>query len=71
MSLRAARAPMIAPPNRSPSPSGGGDRSPSPFGGGQRGGVPAAALKIAKRAWRELRKMRTAIILLAILALLA
>jgi cytochrome c biogenesis protein len=71
MSLRAARAPMIAPPNRSPSPSGGGDRSPSPYGGGQGGGFPAAALKIAKRAWRELRKMRTAIILLAILALLA
>ena len=71
MSLRAARAPMIAPPNRSPSPSGGGDRSPFPYGGGQGGGFPAAALKIAKRAWRELRKMRTAIILLAILALLA
>ncbi|HXN01961.1 MAG TPA: cytochrome c biogenesis protein ResB, partial [Candidatus Dormibacteraeota bacterium] len=62
MSLRATRAPMIAPP----------DQSPSPFGGGQGGGSPAAAaLRIAARAWRELRKMRTAIILLAILALLA
>jgi len=71
MSLRAARAPMIAPPDRSPAPVGGGGKSPSPFGGGQGGGLPAAALKIAKRAWRELRKMRTAIILLALLALLA
>jgi cytochrome c biogenesis protein len=71
MSLRAVRAPMIAPPDQSPAPIRGGGRSPIPFGGGQGGGVPAAALKIAKRAWRELRKMRTAIILLAILALLA
>lgn len=46
-------------------------QAPAPFGGGQDGGLPAAALKIAKRAWRELRKMRTAIILLAILGLLA
>src|ERR1700674_1936259 len=71
MSLRAVRAPMIAPPDQSPATIRGGGRSPSTFGGGQGGGVPAAALKIAKRAWRELRKMRTAIILLAILALLA
>src|SRR4029077_16772320 len=71
MSLRAARAPMIAPPDRSPATVGGGGRSPSPFGGGQGGGLATAALKIAKRAWRELRKMRTAIILLALLALLA
>jgi len=71
MSLRAARAPMIAPPDRSPAPVGGGGKSPSPFGGGQGGGLATAALKFAKRAWRELRKMRTAIILLALLALLA
>src|SRR2546428_360156 len=73
MSLRAARAPMIAPPDQSPSPLGGVQRQiPSPFGGGQGGGsAAAAALRIAARAWRELRKMRTAIILLAILALLA
>src|ERR1700694_4683789 len=62
MSLRATRAPMIAPP----------DQSPSPFGGGQGGGSAAAApVRWLGRAWRELRKMRTAIILLAILALLA
>src|SRR5438128_4531143 len=73
MSLRAARAPMIAPPDQSPGPLGGGQRQiPAPLGGWQRGGsAAAAALRIAARAWRELRKMRTAIILLAILALLA
>src|SRR5258708_14749363 len=71
MSLRAPRAPMIAPPDQSRSPHGEGQRQfPSPFGGGQGGGV-AAALRIAARAWRELRKMRTAIILLAMLARLA
>jgi cytochrome c biogenesis protein len=61
MSLRAP-APMIAPP----------DQSPSSVGGGQGGAVAIAlALRMAARGWRELRKMRTAIILLAILALLA
>src|SRR5216684_2821409 len=61
MSLRAP-APMIAPP----------DLSPSPKGGGRGGGLAiAVALRTAARGWRELRKMRTAIILLAILALLA
>lgn len=46
-------------------------QTPAPFGGGQGRRFPDAALKIAKRGWRELRKMRTAIILLAILGLLA
>src|SRR6266853_4259240 len=72
MSLRAP-APMIAPPDQSPSPVGGGQRQfPSPVVGGQGGGLAiAVALRTAARGWRELRKMRTAIILLAILALLA
>src|SRR6195256_636632 len=54
-----------------PSPVRRTDQSPSPFGGGQGGGMATLALKIAARAWRELRKMRTATSLPPLLALLA
>src|ERR1700704_7020396 len=54
-----------------PSPVRRTDQSPSPFGGGQGGGMATLALKIAARAWRELRKVRPPTTLLATLALLA
>src|SRR6202171_3465711 len=72
MSLRAPRAPIIAPSDQSPSPAPGGQRHfRSPLGAQGEGFAAAAVLRMAARAWRELRKMRTAIILLAILAVLA
>src|ERR1700694_3130948 len=72
MSLRAPRAPIIAPPDHSPSPAPGGQRQfPAPFGGQGGGSVAAAVLRIAARAWGELRKFRHAHILPAILAGLA
>jgi cytochrome c biogenesis protein len=48
------------------------DSSPSPLWGGRgRGFRESLPLRLVGRAWRELRRMRTAIILLAILGLLA
>src|SRR5256885_1410052 len=47
-----------------PSPVRRTDQSPSPYGGGQGGGIATLVLRIAARAWRELRKMRSFFILL-------
>src|SRR5205085_5050020 len=64
-----SRMAIIAPsPPRRVKESG---RVPSPDGGGQGGRPKPLPLRILGRGWRELRKMSTAIILLAILGLLA